>query len=62
MHSKDFISAACFDIFFDNSLSDINDQDLAHLESEIPKPLASLNKKNSLKSKDDINPIDFLQL
>lgn len=62
MHSKDFISAACSDIFFDNSLSNINDQDLAYLESEIQKPLANLNKKNSLESEDDINPIDFLQL
>lgn len=62
IHSTDFISDASSDIFSDNSLSNIDDLDLAHLELEIRNLSTSPDKKNSLELEDDINPIDSIQL
>lgn len=62
MHFTDFISDAGFNIFYDNSLSDIDNLDLAHLESEIQNPLVSVHKKNFLELKNNINPINPVQL
>lgn len=62
MHIIDFISNAGFDILFNNFLSNIYNLDLTHLQSEIQNPLASFNKKSFLKSDDNINSIDLIQL
>lgn len=56
MHIIDFISNASFDIFFNNSLSNIYNLNLAY------NFLASFNKKSFLKSDDNINSIDPVQL
>lgn len=45
MHSADFILDASSNIFFDNSLSNIDKLNLAHLQSKIQNLLLVLIKK-----------------
>ncbi len=62
IHSADFLSDDSSDVLFNNSLSDIDNQDFVHLQSEIQNLSARFYEKNPLESEDDITSIDLIQL
>ena len=62
MHSADLISDDGSEKISDTSLSDIDDLDFAHLQSEIQDPPIGLNKENSPELEDDITLMDPVQL
>lgn len=62
MHFTDFMSDVGSAVFSNNSLSNINDLDLAYLYLEIQNSSTSFNKKYFLKLNNNTNYINSVHL